>query len=44
MAANSVLVSLFGLITGPTFPLVLDIVTNQDTKQPPEVSINNLPT
>lgn len=44
MVANSVLVSLLGLITGPTFPLVLDIVTNQNAKQTPGVSINTIPT
>ncbi|PVF98300.1 MFS general substrate transporter [Serendipita vermifera] len=33
--ANAVTVSFLGLLAGPTFPLVLDIVTNQNTKQMP---------
>jgi fucose permease len=39
MVANSVVVSLLGLFVGPTFPLVLDIATNQNTKQALGVSI-----
>lgn len=38
MIINSVLISLIGFFVGPTFPLVLDIVTNQNTKQAQGVS------
>jgi hypothetical protein len=36
--ANAVTVSFLGMLAGPTFPLVLDIVTRQDTKQTPGAS------
>jgi fucose permease len=39
MIANSVLISLIGFFVGPTFPLVLDIATNQNTKQTQGVSL-----
>jgi len=39
MVANSVVVSLLGFFVGPTFPLVLDIATNQNTKQALGVSL-----
>jgi hypothetical protein len=32
MIANSVLIFLLGFFVGPTFPLVLDIATNQNTQ------------
>ncbi|KAG8820512.1 hypothetical protein FRC19_008796 [Serendipita sp. 401] len=35
VVVNAVLVSLLGLLVGPTFPLVLDIATNPNTKQKP---------
>lgn len=34
---NAVAVTLFGLFVGPTFPHVLDIVTNPNTKHEPRV-------
>jgi hypothetical protein len=38
VVADAVVVSLLGLLVGPTFPLVLDIATNPNTKQAPGVS------
>ena len=39
IAANFAVVSLLGFFVGPTFPLVLDIATNQNTKQALGVSL-----
>lgn len=38
MIVDAVIVSLLGLLAGPTFPLILDIATNPNTKQKPGVS------
>jgi hypothetical protein len=42
LIVDAVIVSLLGLLAGPTFPLILDIATNPNTRQTPGVSTSGV--